>query len=278
MEETKESLEILKEEFAELENEVNQLDKITDEIREMRELFENISISNSLDNSDMNEDLKKEQKRFNDDFRDRQTTLYNGFVKGDIQKKERKEKLKLILENSNKNDFEEIMKEETLKDAHIYCKIENLSGQVSGPLIENYIRVKYGMKKNNPSLCIGDLQYNEHDLEIKVSLGGKQNHKFNYVQIRMNHHCEYILTAYYLCNENLDEDGEMFIFKLGKNEMKHFILEYGGYAHGTKKKLGDITIEDLDNIENEKEYAIRPKYGDECWKELLRYRIEEIRI
>jgi hypothetical protein len=198
--------------------------------------------------------------------------------KEENRKMEKKEKLKYILENAKKNHYDEIMKEETLKDAHIYCKTENLSGQVSGPLIENYIKVKYGMIKNKPSLCIGDLQFNMKDIEMKASFGGKNNNKFNYVQIRMNHDCEYILTAYYICHENIEELGELFIFKLNKNEIKHFILEYGSYAHGTKKKLGEISIDELDNTKNEKEYAIRPVYGDACWNELLRYRIDEIII
>jgi hypothetical protein len=39
--------------------------------------------------------------------------------------------------------------------------------------------------------------------------------------------------------------------------------------------LGKITSKDLDK-NNNKEYAIRPIYGDKCWNELLRYRIEDI--
>jgi hypothetical protein len=39
------------------------------------------------------------------------------------------------------------MSKKTLKDACIYCKINNLSGQVFGPIIENYIINNYHMKK-----------------------------------------------------------------------------------------------------------------------------------
>lgn len=52
--------------------------------------------------------------------------------------------LKLYLDNCKKNHKLEILKLQTLKDAHIYCKINNLSGQISGPLIEYYIKDKYG--------------------------------------------------------------------------------------------------------------------------------------
>ena len=132
------------------------------------------------------------------------------------------------------------------------------------------------MTKNNASLCNGDLQCDDANYEIKASNGGKENNKFNYVQLRMNHNCEYILTAYYICYHNLENLGELFIFKLNKENLKSLIVNYGGYAHGTIGELGKITIEDLNDVTNQKEYAIRPKYGDKCWNELLEFRIEDI--
>ena len=135
------------------------------------------------------------------------------------------------------------------------------------------------MTKNNASLCNGDLKCNEINVEIKVSTGGKENNKFNFVQLRMNHNCEYLLTAYYLSDDNVDTTGgELFIFKLNKTDMKKMILNYGGYAHGTIQKLGPITEEDLNDTTNDKEYAIRPKYGDKCWGDLLQLRIDEIGV
>jgi len=184
--------------------------------------------------------------------------------------------LKNILDRSKIIHKNEIIKQMTIKDGHMYCKINNLSGQVSGPLIEFYIKTKYNMIKNDASQCIGDLKLNEIDIEIKVSNGGKDNNKFNYVQIRMNHVCEYLLTAYYLDYSNIDDNGELFIFRLKKDDIKQLIAKYGGYAHGTISKLGVITKDDLDNMENEKEYALRPKYNDDCWKELLQYRVSDI--
>ena len=185
-------------------------------------------------------------------------------------------KLKYILGISQCNHKIEIIKESNIKRAHIYCKINQLSGQVSGPLIEYYIKTKYNMEKNNASLCIGDLQHNQINFELKISTGGKENNRFNYVQLRMNHNCVYIFTAYYLCEDNIDNEGELFIFKLNKDDIKKLILSYGGYAHGTVQKLGKITEIELSNIANDKEYAIRPKYGDKCWNELLSFRVDEI--
>lgn len=189
---------------------------------------------------------------------------------------EYKNKLKFILSLSKCNHKIEIMKQPNIKYAHIYCKINQLSGQITGPLIEYYIKNKYNMTKNKPSLCIGDLHHNKLNYEIKISNGGKENNNFNYVQLRMNHTCEYILTAYYINDENIDDLGELFIFKLNKMDIKKIILKYGIYAHGTTHKLGQITEEDLNNPINDKEYAIRPKYGDKCWCDLLNYRIEDI--
>jgi len=187
-------------------------------------------------------------------------------------------KLEDILIKNKMNYKNEIIKEKTLKDAHIYCKINFLSGQLSGPLIEYYIITQNNMKKNNASDCNGDVLYDNNNIEIKISLGGKNNNKFNYVQLRMNHECSYILTAYYIDETNIKNLGELFIFKLIKEELIDLIKKYGNYAHGTKKKLGEITIDNLKDITNNKEYSIRPKVGDDCWKTLLQFRINEISI
>ena len=192
-----------------------------------------------------------------------------------------RKRLKLILDNSKVNHKEEILKKETLKDAHIYCKLNNLSGQEAGPLIENYMKEKFNMEKNDPSSCKGDMKISglltnqpaNENVEIKISNGGKTNNKFNYVQLRPNHDCDYIFTAYYLDYTNLHQTGELFVFYLNKTIIKELIAKYGSYAHGTIKKLGKISKKDLDNSSNLKEYALRPKYGDKCWNDLLRFRI-----
>ena len=166
----------------------------------------------------------------------------------------------------------------TLKEAHIYCKFNNMSGQFTGPVLEKYIEKKYNMTKNNASSCNGDLKCNDLDVEIKASNGGKENNKFNFVQLRMNHNCEYILTAYYIDYTNLENLGELYIFKLKKENIKQLIKKYGGYAHGTIGELGKITMDDLNDKGNQKEYALRPKYGDKCWNEMLQFRVDEIVI
>lgn len=191
---------------------------------------------------------------------------------------ELKIKLKHILDSSNDNHKLKIMLCDNIKDSCIYCKIYSLSGQVSGPLIEYYIKNKHNMTKNKSSDCIGDLSKNDENIEIKVSMGGKEHNKFNYVQIRVNHKCIYILIAYYISYDNLNEFGELFIFKINKNDMINILFKHGCYAHGTVNKLGKINEIDLKNESNDKEYAIRPKYNDKCWNDLLNFRINEIDI
>lgn len=200
-------------------------------------------------------------------------SVYN---KQESEKSKHYEQLKFLL-NKNKNHNNEILKCSSIKEAHIYCKIENLSGQVAGPLIEYYIKCKFCMTKNNASECNGDCKdKNLEDNEIKTSGGGRNHNSYNYVQLRINHNIHnYILTAYHLSKENLINDGEMYIFKVPKKKMITMISKYGGYAHGTVSKLGKITLNDLNDKNNKKEYYIRPKIGNECWKALLYYKINE---
>lgn len=180
--------------------------------------------------------------------------------------------LECVLNNSNINHQFEIVKQNSLKDAHIYCKIHKLSGQRVGPLIENYIKIKYKMYKNNASKCIGDLNHNGINFEIKTSLGGMSGKKFNFVQIRFNHECEYLLTTYHLCHTNLDSFGDIYVFKLKKDDMKHLVLQYGTYSHGTISKLGKITKESLDSTNNDCEYSLRPSIDSKCWNDLLQFK------
>lgn len=170
----------------------------------------------------------------------------------------------------------EILKEATLKDAHVYCKINNLPGQVSGNLIEVYIQNKFKMSKNSASQCSGDLCFNSQNVEVKISLGGVSCDKFNFVQLRMNHDVDYyLLTAYYITLDNVEECGELFVFKINKESIKTFILNHGSYAHGSVKNLGKITLDQLNTTPNNKEYCLRPKYNSKVWQELLVYRTLE---
>jgi len=177
-----------------------------------------------------------------------------------------------ILNTKNVDHESEIMKCRTLKSAHKYCLVNRLSGQQTGPSIEKYIRHKGGMHKVKASECRGDVKHNGEHVEVKASLGGQNRTKFNYVQIRPSHNITYyILTAYYLDWTTVENDGELFVFRIKKSDMIDLLEKHGSYAHGTIAKMGQIT---MDNImkNTDYEYSLRPTYGDKLWKNLLEYR------
>jgi hypothetical protein len=172
-----------------------------------------------------------------------------------------------------------IMQESSLKNAHIYCLVNGISAQQYGPLIEKYIRVKNNFTKNDSKNCNGDICKNNENVEIKASLGGSGNNKFNWVQLRVSHNIQYyILTAYHLDTENVNNGGNLYIFKVPKDDMTQLIATYGGYAHGTKKEFGNVTLESVTESDNKKEYAIRPIFGSKCWQDFMKYKIDETSI
>jgi hypothetical protein len=194
-------------------------------------------------------------------------------------KEERIKRLKEHLCLSTVNHEEQLMKSSSLKEAHVYCVINGLSAQQYGPLLEKYIRNKFNYVKNKAEDCNGDCSKGGENSEVKASLGGVNHTKFNFVQLRPSHDCNaYIFTAYHLSSENVDDEGELFVFKIPKADSKVIIARYGGYAHGTIKEHGRITLESLNDANNIKEYALRPTIHDACWKTLLAYRILETEL
>lgn len=196
-----------------------------------------------------------------------------------MDKSERVKRLKEHLCLSKVKHEDQIMKLDTLKEAHTYCVINGLSAQQYGPLLERFIRIKFNYMKNRAEECNGDCSKNGKNSEVKVSLGGATHTKFNFVQIRPSHDCEiYILTAYHLSPENVESEGELYIFKVPKSDIKNIVLSYGGYAHGTIKQHGSITIDSLNDENSIKEYALRPIINDECWKTLMVFRVPEYEL
>lgn len=191
---------------------------------------------------------------------------------------------KMILKSSCEKDFDkkEVMKCTDLKDVFVYCKYHRLNGQKSGTLVEYFVKEKYAsfLLKTKASDSRGDFfMTNRHrNLELKVSCGGEKNDQFNFVQLRANHDCDYLLMAFHLSRDNFKKKGELFMFFIPKEKLASIIFQHGGYAHGTIDKLGAITMSDLasPNNNNTKEYAIRPRFGDACWRKLLPHRITDL--
>ena len=193
-----------------------------------------------------------------------------------MDKSDRVKRLSEILILSKVNHEDQVMKCATLKEAHTYCVIHSLSGPQCGPLLEKFICTKFNYIKNKAEDCTGDCSKDGNNSEVKVSLGGAKHTKFNYVQIRPSHNCEtYIFTAYHLSCENVETEGELYVFKVPKSDMKKLIVSYGGYAHGTNKKLGPITIDSLNDEKSMIEYTLRPTINNPCWKALMVFRIPE---
>ena len=180
-----------------------------------------------------------------------------------------------LLQTTIKHETE-IMKESNLKNAHIYCILNSVSAQQYGPLLEKYIRIKNNFNKNIASACNGDCSKDEKNFEIKASIGGAKHNKFNWVQLRISHDIHYyILTAYNLTSKNVENQGELYVFTVPKCDMLNLISTYGGYAHGTIKEHGPITISNIQEENNKKEYALRSIIGDKCWIDIMKYRIDE---
>jgi hypothetical protein len=193
-----------------------------------------------------------------------------------MTKEERVNKLKQHLAHANVKHDAEVMQLTTLKDAHVYCVLYGVSAQQYGPLLERFIRTNFKYVKNNANECTGDCSKDGKNSEVKVSIGGATHSKFNFVQIRPAHDCDdYILTAYHLCHDNVADEGDLYIFKISKTDIKKLIVSHGGYAHGTIKEHGTITSESIEVEHVIKEYALRPSINDECWKALLPFRISE---
>jgi len=193
-----------------------------------------------------------------------------------MTKEERVNKLKHHLAHANVKHDAEVMQLTTLKDAHVYCVLYGVSAQQYGPLLERFIRTNFKYVKNNANECTGDCSKDGKNSEVKVSIGGATHSKFNFVQLRPAHDCDdYILTAYHLCHDNVADEGDLYIFKISKTDIKKLIVSHGGYAHGTIKEHGAITSESIEVEHVIKEYALRPSINDDCWKALLPFRISE---
>jgi hypothetical protein len=193
-----------------------------------------------------------------------------------MDKSERVKRLREHLAFSKVKHEDQVMKLATLKKAHTYCVIHGVSAQQYGPLLERFIRTKFNYIKNKAEDCTGDCSKDGKNSEVKVSLGGVTHNKFNFVQIRPSHDCEtYILTAYNLSSDNVESEGELYIFKVPKEDIKKFVVSFGGYAHGTIKEHGKITIESINDEKNTKEYALRPTINDACWEALMPFRVSE---
>lgn len=177
-----------------------------------------------------------------------------------------------LKENKKENIIQKIQQEKSFTIKCIYARKYLPPQSINMELI-----IKNDLKIHNSYNKIsGDGHKNGINYEIKYS-GHAKYCKLNIVQIRPDHNIDYYILCYY--NMYYDQImGKGFIFKIPVNKIYELIIKYGGYAHGTIKKLGRINTM---NIKGRNcEYAIRcnpnKKYGKnyELWNELLKYEVE----
>lgn len=90
--------------------------------------------------------------------------------------------------------------------------------------------------------------------EIKYS-GHARESKLNFVQIRPDHTVDKYLLFGYNMYSQMSNIGEAHMFVIPAEVMYDMIIQYGGYAHGTCRRLGEITS---DTIKGRNcEYALR---------------------
>ena len=116
----------------------------------------------------------------------------------------------------------------------------------------------------------GDIKTNRHTFELKVSLVGSEKRNFNFVQVRNQPVDFYILIAYYVDSINLYDLGELFIFKLNKDELNVFVSKC--FSHGSKSLWEKINNK-IKILVVEKDFRVA--YKSVKWYKLLKYRISE---
>jgi hypothetical protein len=150
----------------------------------------------------------------------------------------------------------DILECETIEKAFEWCFIRSIAPNVIGNKLEYYIINKYDMTKISPSLNGGDAYWMDIPIEIKCSSG--RDNKFNFVQIRKPIH--HLFICYTI--------DEVYCFLVPPCCIEDFIIRYGTYAHGTFSQYGKIN-----ELNENREYALRFKYNGKLWNELLQYRM-----
>ena len=256
--------ELKEEEIRKQEEKIKQEEEIRkqeEKIKQEEELFDYISI-------DKEEKLKQEEEIRKQEEKRKQEEELNKYRK----QEELKNIVDKLKEDINNNDVKNISEIPNLREQVIKTRGQKISSQTWSPMFEKKLKIIFniGPKKDKIS---GDGQYNEskETVEIKVSLGSKNC--LNFVQIRPHHKCDkYLLMAYNIYEGEL---GRVYLFEISHNKIVDLILNYGNYAHGTIKKQGKITLENINK--NMYEYALRinllNEKGKKIWNELLKYEI-----
>lgn len=182
-----------------------------------------------------------------------------------------KTNLILLLKNKLLNDKVDhwviIKSLKSINEAFAYSKV-NLNGPQYGVLLEKYLINRYKWKQIESKQMCGDIKTNRHVFELKVSLSGSEKKKFNFNHIRNQPVDFFILIAYYVDLINLHDLGELFIFKLNKDELNALVGK--SFSHGCIS-LWEKVDEKTKNLVVEKDLSV--VYKSAKWNKLLKYRI-----
>lgn len=137
-----------------------------------------------------------------------------------------------------------------IRDYSLDCLEHNISAQSYGPGVEKILIKKLNWHKDKRKNTGDAVTANGDMVEIKFSIANMKG-ETNYVQIRPHYKANLYLLIYY--SPELDK---LEAFLLKKNYVKLAIYKFGGYAHGSIKTQGKITLKNIFN--NSYEYAIRP--------------------
>lgn len=181
------------------------------------------------------------------------------------------EALLLALQTDTEDAKEQIRESDNPRSACIIAK-SFLTAQSYGSILETWIKKHLSLDAKLDNLS-GDASLNQKTFEIKVSISDSKG-GFNYVQLRPSHK----LDAYIILNYSIELDKVVWLY-IPAEDMHTLIHKYGGYAHGTLRANGPITMESIKN--GGYEYAIRPSMlkpttkPGKAWEEIKNYEITE---
>lgn len=138
-----------------------------------------------------------------------------------------------------------------------------VSSQSYGPMMERLYIDQHGFDKVPSSLDRGDFKAGNKDVYGEYKFTYSPEHKrqaYNFVQIRPWQE----ITGYVF--EVYSDIGGFKRFNISKRDMNTLLGKYGHLAHGTKGT----------NRNKKKEYAIRGKIGDSCWRDMLSFHKEHL--
>ena len=179
----------------------------------------------------------------------------------------------IFQENGQEKIMEQIRSCNSIEQKAILIRaFVNPQGNIPELIIKEDLQIGKPVDELSGDGCKNGINY-----EIKYS-GHAKKCKFNWLQIRPDHEIHfYILLGYDMYHD--DNLGKVFTFKIPAEDLYELIEDYGGYAHGTIKKNGKITKENLKGRGLEYTLRAQPSAKKETksgrlWSRLLDYEVD----